>query len=286
MSDIWSGIGVDISKSDGEFLYRQGGEVRGPVPIKVLADKLKRGELPLDTQVAIEGGDFHPVAQVAAFADAVKEAKKLLAKRAAARVRRIVAVVVMLLGALGAAGYYFVSRELERRAAERQAQLKVAEQERARREAERQKLGKPELVALVSLGSEEEVKIKSEHHKVPPPRKGQRPTGASKPVEEKAITECERSQGEILGVLGKHLAKINVCVVDEKSRDTQGLLPSTLPIDFVVRPDGKVVDFSIGHRAYKKGPLNNCMLKVFNSVHYPGAAGSNCPVSLPLKIGK
>ncbi len=30
MSDIWSGIGIEIAKSEGEWLFRQGGEIHGP----------------------------------------------------------------------------------------------------------------------------------------------------------------------------------------------------------------------------------------------------------------
>ena len=74
-------------------------------------------------------------------------------------------------------------------------------------------------------------------------------------------------------------------IQDEKSRDTQGLLPGTLTLEFVVLPDGKVVEFAVENRHYRTGPMRNCMLKVFRLMRFPGVGGSNCPVSIPIKIG-
>jgi hypothetical protein len=146
------------------------------------------------------------------------------------------------------------------------------------------------LVALVTLGTEAEVKIKSERKPGKPPKPGT--TKPPKPGEAPAaapademVSDCTRSQGDILGALGKHVGKLNVCVVEEKNGPEGKLLPSTLEIEFVVRSDGKVVDFGIGDRHYRTGPLKNCMTKVFMGVRYPEAKGSNCPVTLPLKIG-
>ena len=89
MSDIWSGIGVDITKTEGEWLFRVGGEIHGPVPQRVVVDKLLRGELSPTTPVALEGGEFHPIAQVKAFSEYVKEAKKRAAERTARRRSRL-----------------------------------------------------------------------------------------------------------------------------------------------------------------------------------------------------
>jgi hypothetical protein len=78
-----------------------------------------------------------------------------------------------------------------------------------------------------------------------------------------------------------------VCVEDEKKRDTQGLLPPTLVLDFVVRAsNGTVSDFFIDNRHYRAGPLNNCFVKVFRTIRFRSSGGSNCPVRLPIKIGR
>ncbi len=276
MADIWTGIGADIGRAQGDWLYRLGGEVRGPIPEKALIDKLLRGDIALDTPVAVEGGDFHPILRVAAFRDYVEQAQHLAHKRASAKVRRTVALALLVVAAGGGGVGYYLYQNYLKVQAERTALAKTRADELVRKREDLKKLGDMELVALVSLGSEEDVKISE--RRATPKKKGEVET-------EQFVSACERGQGEILATLQKHLGKLNVCVVDEKKRDTQGLMPSTLPIEFVVRPDGKVVDFAVGHRHYRTGMLNNCLTRVFQQVRYPSAKGSNCPVSLPINIG-
>jgi hypothetical protein len=284
MSDIWSGIGVEISRSEGEWLYRAGGEVHGPVPLKSVVNKLLAGEIDLDTPVAREGGEFHPISRVAAFSQHIPQAKKMAAKRRAAKVRKVLALVgVVILLAAGGAGY-FVWKKVQVAQA-RQAQLekeRLAEAERIKKE--REKLGELKLVALVSLGTEEEVQIKERKpHRPRGKRGGKTKVAGGASGEASFVSTCQRSPREILATLGKYVAKLNVCVVEEKKRDPN--LPGSLPIEFVVRPDGKVSDFRIDNRHYRTGTLNNCMLKVFRGVRYPTVGGSNCSMTLPLKIG-
>jgi hypothetical protein len=290
MVDIWSGIGAELSKPSGEWLYRVGEDLRGPVPIKVLAEKLIKGEIPLTTPVALEGGDFHPVVQVKAFSVHVTEAKKAARKRNAAKVRRILSIslVVFLLG--GAVAGYFIFQAYQKQEQVRLALEKQRKEEQNRLAKEKEGLGEMKLVAIVSLGTEDEVKINNGRkpgttRPKPVPSKAKPGETPAAPSAEDFVSDCTRSQGDILSALGKHVGKLNVCVVEEKNGPEGKLLPSSLDIEFVVRPDGKVVDFGITDRHYRTGPLKNCMTKVFMGVKYAAAGGSNCPVTLPLKIG-
>lgn len=294
MADIWSGIGVEIKSSEGDWLYRAGPEVRGPVPFNAVVSKLLAGEIGLDTQVAKEGGDFHPISTVAAFAPHYKKAQQQLAAKKAAVVRRIVAVVLLVAAAgLGGAGFFFW-QELERKKAETVAEQLRLEAEREAKRKAHEAAPQMALVALVSLGTEEDVKIRQEPKPAgsgkKPGTSGKRPDAAKPGAPPPAVTEpqvmdCTLSQADIFNTLKKHLAKLNVCVEDEKSRDKEGLLPSTLSLEFVVRPDGKVVEFAIDDRHYRKGPMNNCMIKAFTTIAFPTSTGSNCPVTIPIKIG-
>ena len=62
-------------------------------------------------------------------------------------------------------------------------------------------------------------------------------------------------------------------------------LKAKIEIEFVVRPEGKVVDFGVNDRHYRTGILKNCMTKVFNRIRYPSVGGSNCPVTIPITTG-
>lgn len=284
MSDIWSGIGVDIAPREGEWLYRAHGEMHGPIPKKALIERLLRGHLDLDTPVAKEGGEFHPIGRVAAFAPHLKEAKKQEAKRVAKKRFRLgLLIMVPVLGAASVGGF-FVWEHIEAAKKQRLAKQKAMQKDLEKRRKSFAKQDKMGLVALVALPSAKEVKIRSTPVKRPKaPKRPGRPATKEEPVE--AISSCERSQQEILGTLARHLGKINVCVEDEKSRDKQGLLPPSLGLSFVVKPSGKIVEFGIADRHYRTGPMKNCMTKAFSRIRYPAAGGSNCPIDIPIRIG-
>lgn len=287
MPDIWSGIGTDIShkSSEGDWLYKVGDETRGPLPMQAIAQKLINGELAITVLVAREGGEFHPISRIAAFAPHITEAKKHAHKRALAKMRRLVLILTLPALALVSVGGYFVWVELGRRrhVAMIEARAKQEALDRKRKSAEA--LPDLGLVALVTLGDENTVKIKTHSGPKRPPTK--RPNAPGRPEEpEELVQQCKLSQGDILGTLRKHLAKINICVEDERTRDTQGLLPSTLELEFIVQTNGRVTEFRVGDRHYRTGPLNNCLVKAFNTISFPESKGVNCPVSIPIKIGK
>jgi hypothetical protein len=264
-------------------------------PMQALAAKFISGELELDTPVAREGSEFHPVTRVAAFARHVAEAKKAATRRHAKRSRRLVVTLVAVTVVVGAIGGAFFWREVQtrRKGRELEAQKLEAALAAARKRAE--SLAEPELVALVSLGSEDTVKIRQAPA---PARKVERPstsTAAKRPgaapaqqqtSPEELAASCRLSQADIYGTLKRSLGIINVCIEDEKSRDTQGLLPPTLELEFVVQTSGRVTDFALNDRHYAKGPLNNCLIKAFNAIQFPASNGTTCPVTIPIKIGK
>ncbi len=288
MTDMWSGLGRDLSSAGGgvesEWLYRLGSEVRGPVPQQVVAQKLVRGELGLETEVSKEGsGTFHPISRVAAFSQHITEAKKQAQKRAAAKMRRLLLMLALPALAAAGGGGYFVWMGVQKRAAETEAKRQALEKELAQKRAQEASLPQMGLVALVSLGTEEDVKIRSSS-----PSTSSKKTTTTKKQEdepEEMVATCKLSQTDIFGTLKKALGLINVCVQDEKGRDKQGLLPSTLELSFVVTTAGKVVEFEIGDRHYRTGPLKNCLTKVMNGTKFPTSNGANCPVAIPIKIG-
>jgi hypothetical protein len=287
MADIWSNVGgSDLAPSRSEeWLYRLGSEIRGPVPKQSIVDKLIRGELTIKTMVAREGGDFHPVAEIAAFAEHMDEIKRALRKKSSARTAKVLFLAILVLGAIGGAAGWYLNNQMKAKQAE---DARVAEEKRKAAAAQLAaaedviKNNKGELVELVSLGDISEMKMGGSEKKAGPRPKLPGGKPSNEPVE--MVQSCARSQQEIFGVLGRHLAKINVCVQDEKSRDAANL-PSSLTLSFVVRPEGKVSDFEVADRHYRTGPMKNCMTKAFSFIKFDPAGGSNCPVEIPIKIG-
>lgn len=285
MADIWSGIGAEVTTTEGEWLYRLGQEVRGPLSEAVISNKIANGEIPLTALVAREGGEFHVVTRVATFESAVRTAQKAIARKRKHRLILFIGLGTVILG-LGATGVtYTVLQEAEARRLESQREQEALAAQMAAERASIENATKgPELLALVSLGTEDEVEIR----KSPKRPKNRRPKGPKDPrlpdnAPEESFSSCQRNTAAILGVLQKHVARINVCVEDEKGRNAAAL-PATLKLDFVVQATGSVTDFRILDRHYRTGPMNNCMIKVFRRVKYPSVGGSNCPVTIPIKI--
>lgn len=293
MGDIWSNVGGSLPSTSQDWLYQVDGQIHGPVPKERIVQKLLSGDIDAKTMVAKEGGQFHPISQVATFAPHLEELGSKLDKQASkAKRNAIIVVVLILLAAGGGIGFYFKG----------EADLKAAklaqdhEDEKARFAAAAKKNKEllagdnVELVALVSFDeSAMEVGGKAKPTRIPPrsgsrggsdrsPRTPSKDTGPPPMVQ-----ECQRPPGEILGVLRNHLRNINTCVQDEKSRNPADL-PPTLKLSFVAKPDGKVGDFEILDRHFKTGPMRNCMLKTFKLVKFNPTGGTNCPVTIPIKI--
>jgi type II secretory pathway pseudopilin PulG len=316
MVDIWSGIGQNLSQDGGVWLYRVNGEVRGPLPLQALVDKLALGQIDSRTPVAREGTDFHPLGAVAAFAPHLEGARRSATGRLHKQVRRrrlqAAAVILVLLGggALLARQTYRQRQEQTKLQANQQlrAQIEQLRAQAASRVAQAtavQRAHPMALVALVSLGDASDIRIhrgKKGHaaklhgrgglrspNRAPAPGGGPGASGAPSTdaaEEEESVQTCGLSQSAIFGTLRASLGKINVCVEDEKTRDKDNLLPPRLSLQFVVRPSGKVVDFVVDDRHFRTGPLNNCLTKAFNTLSFPSSTGANCPVTIPIKIGK
>jgi len=295
MNDIWSKVGSEFTPQGEDWLYQKGGQIHGPVPKESIVQKLLSGEMGVDTHVAREGGEFHPISQVATFAPHLEEVKKILGKRSSAKMRTALIGVFLILLAIGGLGAMYFQKEAQKNEKEGQEH---AEKERQRLDEMNKKAkdviagDKVELVALVSFDEKEMTvgntkpatsggKKTNGTPKAPPKEQG----GKAPPQEAPFVSECERDQGEIFDVLRKNLAKINFCVEDEKKRDAQNLLPAMLKLSFVATPSGKVTDFEILDRHYRIGPMKNCMLKSFQQIKFNPAGGSNCPVTIPIKIG-
>lgn len=302
--DIWSGIGKDITPDEGEWLYKVGTEMRGPMPHRQVVDKLMKGDIEFSTPVAREGTDFHPLRSVAAFLPHLEAAQRARVKREAATKRKKVFMALVPVIAL-AAGALFYIQTLHKAQLAKEAKVRAALEAKlaAQQQQQQSALNVPKmgLVALVSLGTEQDVKITGQrpagegaprtkhkkHEKASAgPDGSEEAAGGGGGGDEDIVQTCALTQQDIFGTLRNSLSKLTVCVDDEKKRDAEGLLPPVLSLQFIVKPNGKVTEFAIDDRHYRTGPLNNCLVKAFSAIVFPESNGANCPVTIPIKISK
>src|SRR6185437_3959957 len=108
MGDIWSGIGTDITRDEGEWLYKVGTEMRGPMPHRQLVEKLIAGEVDFSTLVAREGAEFHPIRSEAAFAPHLEAAQKARAKREGRKRRKVLMIAIVPVVLIAAGGVFLL----------------------------------------------------------------------------------------------------------------------------------------------------------------------------------
>lgn len=304
MADIWKNLGVKIAAQEGDWLYRVGAEVRGPVAKSVIIQKLLAGEITISTPVARDGMEFHPLVQVAAFSEHIEDVQNELKRRRSHYLKRILLIGILPCVILLAGAGWKIYAGMQAKQAQIAAEARRKAESDAQKKAEIAALPQMGLVALVSLGSKEDVRMqKVEPSSRSAARKKVAAGAPSQTAQERAATQnnqtdtgavtdeeivagCKLSQEDIFETLRLHLGKINFCVEDEKARDKEGLLPSTLELEFVVKPNGRIVDFRINERHFRIGPLNNCLTKAFNTISFPESSGTNCPAIIPIKIGK
>ncbi|MBN2695049.1 protein kinase [bacterium] len=77
------------------------------------------------------------------------------------------------------------------------------------------------------------------------------------------------SNEEILKTINKYKGSIISCFEQEYSRT--GYLPPKVEVSYDIRTDGKIYNVFINHPEYKnkKGKLNGCVIKVFQSIKFP-----------------
>lgn len=322
MSDLWDGLGANINagSGDGQWLYRTGADMHGPVPQRAIAEKWLAGELTAATPVARQGTEFAPLGQVAAFARFRQPAEDAAAQRLrrAAQRKTLAGALLLAIGLVGA-GVLLKQAYGQNEAQERQEQARLDKvaadaalaQAQVQAEAERQahmahaSAHAMKLVALVSLGTLQDIKItkptpspksaaatrrRNARHALAAQGAGASDAGGPTatdpgPIDDSTVESCQLTQQDIFGTLRQELAKLNVCVEDEKRRDTENLLPKSLELQFVVKSDGRVTEFVVNDRHFRSGPLNNCLVKAFKTIHFPTTQGANCPVTLPIRIG-
>jgi hypothetical protein len=109
-----------LDAAEGEWLFKQGDLLLGPVTAAVLIDKIKKDELHGDTPLARDGQPFKPMGSIRVFRDVVAaraDEKRFAAEErahrsAVSRTRVLRAIVIVVLFAAPAAASVFGARKV------------------------------------------------------------------------------------------------------------------------------------------------------------------------------
>ncbi|NTX16551.1 AgmX/PglI C-terminal domain-containing protein [Myxococcus llanfairpwllgwyngyllgogerychwyrndrobwllllantysiliogogogochensis] len=294
---------------DGQWLFRHGDLVLGPVSGSQIVEKLKTGELTPDSPLALAGErDFHPIKDVEPF--------KVHVALSEARVRVDAAVLVereknrkrvMVLGGvagalalvLGSAGLllarnaavhgWFGEDEFEGIEMEapviRVAQARQDNEElfdyptqgsaRPTKPGETgtakpaNGTGKPTAVASASRTED---------------RKPPRPSGSVNTDAEGMEVAQQFDQSAINRIVAGNKSTLFKCFKEEAERSPG--LATKIPLEFVIGNDGKVNKLWVDNPQFKKGPLYDCLFTELQKWPFRAYDGERATVGLSFNIGK
>ncbi len=307
---------IDLGTSGGDWLYRQGDLVLGPVPVAQLVDKLYGGEVDRATPVSRLGtSGFQPIGEIDFFRVHVAKAEakhrvEASAEVEAARGRKsrnlwmgAIAAGGVTVAAIAAYGMRHVAVHGPIDEADEQAYAELISVEpptitRARAGTENEELieypgGRP---GVPSAKSPE----KTARAETTPPHDAEKTRLASASRPEKAERKAARPSTETDESDGLQMAKfdqegINAvvaakqktlfpCLTAEARKKPD--LAAKIPIEFVIGNDGRVTKVWVDHPGFKEGALPECLLRELQKWKFKSYEGERATVGLSFKIGK
>ncbi|MCK8502222.1 AgmX/PglI C-terminal domain-containing protein [Myxococcus fulvus] len=292
---------------DGQWLFRHGDLVLGPVSGSVIVEKLKTGELTPESPLALAGErDFHPMREVEPFKVHVALSEARARVDAAVLVEReknhkrvlvlggVAAGLALVLGTVGiyvarnaAVHGWFGEDEFEGIEMEAPV-IRVAQ---ARQDDEElfdyptqgavkpgtptgtkptgASTGKPTAVAAASRTDD---------------RRPPRPAGSVGTDPDGMEVAQQFDQSAINRVVAGNKSTLFKCFKEEAERSPG--LAAKIPLEFVIGNDGKVNKLWVDNPQFKKGPLYECLLTELQKWPFRAYEGERATVGLSFNIGK
>jgi hypothetical protein len=290
-------LGVDPALSaSGDWLYKDGELLLGPVQGGQIIQKLFAGELDRNSLVSPMGeSSFRKIGEVEDFRVALAKAEAhrrvdAAARADAAKVSRsrnvrlaVVATVAVIVAAGAAVGarYLAVHNPFKTQSDDGFGDITV----------------EPPTIALArSRHSEEELIDYTpggpSAAAVPGKTRSGR-TGAARPVGGKMTDATADPDGlqvaqfdndAINSVVASHQRTLFTCFREEAARNPG--FAAKIPLEFVIGNNGHVSKLWVDHPNYKSGPMADCLLRELQKWPFKPYEGENATVSLSFNIGK
>jgi hypothetical protein len=274
----------------GEWLYRKGELVLGPVRGAQLLDRLYAGDINGQTEVALVGEGFERITQVEALRVHLAKAEAkwrvdALERRVHDRARRqrnvrltmLAGVALVVAGAAGAvARYMAVHGTFDRRTEE--AAIAV----------------EPPVIRLAKARRQQDEMLD-----YPLDRGGRRTTGtatrsagpgtrtspgAPESDPDDVSIEAKFDRGLIQTVIAQRQRTLYPCFAEEAKRSPG--LAERIPIEFVIGNDGQVKKLWVDHPRFAEGALQDCLLKELQRWPFRPYDGQQATVGLSFTIGR
>lgn len=288
---------LDLTPQTREWLFKDGGQVYGPVPEARLTELIVEGRIGARTPVAGEDGAWRPLEEVPGFLVHLRKAEAHARVQAevtgAARIARrrhalqgsaLILAIFLVVALLGVGAYLVAARRFDRRSALLEdfgdgialtaarvgggARAGAADDEIAIPDAA---LGAPQAGAAPAAR--------------PRPSAAPRAT-RSGPVSGTAeggdLVLAQYDPRRIQEVVRRSQGSLAPCLRDEARRSPE--FSGDIPIEFAVGNDGRVAALWIDEPRFKTGPLRDCLLQRLREWSFDKFPGQRPVVSLSFRI--
>lgn len=275
----------------GEWLYRKGELVLGPVHGAQLLDKLYAGDINGQTEVALVGEDFERITQIDALRVHLAKAEAkwrvdALERRVRDRARRqrnvrlsiLAGVALVVAGAAGAvARYMAVHGTFDKRIEEAAIAVEppVIRLAKARKQQQDEMLDYP-----LDKGGR-----RTGQGGTRPAGLGTRSGGGGQENDSDDVAiEAKFDRGSIQTVISQRQRTLYPCFAEEARRSPG--LAERIPIEFVIGNDGQVKKLWVDHPRFAEGDLRDCLLKELQRWPFRPYEGQQATVGLSFTIGR
>ena len=284
---------ADALKSESSWLYKQHGEVFGPVRATELLERLYAGDIADETEIAPEDGDFMALRRYGAFrahlpkvAEHRKAAQEVAKLEAAAkfahRLHR-----AKFLAAAGLAGLVVFAITLTVIRSYRSE--RVAEEQEAKLRNDYDALLasviiEPPLIEIATEPDPEPAKSGAKKRKKRRRRRrsvarfggGDRIKSTGKPGSKLTRQEIMRGVATVFG-------GFKSCIVKQMQRDRSSV-PDQIVLSFTIVNDGTVKNPTLDDRHLRREPITACMGKKIGAVRYRSFKGEVRNIDYPITI--
>jgi hypothetical protein len=275
----------DVAGPDGEWLFKRGGQVYGPLGADQLLAMLYRGEVDGQTPVAGGDGAWRPLCAVPAFLVHVKKAeaqqrveREVTGARQLAQRRRLLrasAAAALALTALGGGGYGAWWLATHKPWQGKSALLEDFGNGIAIASPVRVGGGR-------HLEEEEEVDV-PEGELAAPARRLHRPRPPAAAAAGGELVAAQYDVPHIQAVVSREQRSLAPCLRAQALRSPD--FAGDVPIEFAVGNDGRVVQLWIDEPRFKRGELHDCLSRALRSWTFKPFPGARPTVSLSFRVG-
>jgi hypothetical protein len=284
-------LGTDLGTTGGDWLFRHGELVLGPVPAHKIVEKLYRGELSGSSEISLLGdGHFMRLSEVEFFklhlakaqaklrVDALAEAERGKVRRK----RKLRIAIVAALALVCASGAAALARYLAIYNPWKKDPLAFADiSAEAPTIALAQARKNEDLVDYPGRGTAKP------QHRVP---ERSRPAGRGEHAargsdeEPDGLSTGQFDRDSINAVVAARQKTLYPCIAEEVRRRPG--LSTKIPIEFVIGNDGRVNRLWVDHPMFKESALQECLLRELQKWSFKSYPGEQATVAFSFKVGK